>query len=93
MHMYLFYIKINEGNNYIYFYFMLKVKISMRLSNILKEAKEEGSKEITISTEILYLVLLLFPGRNLGETVSYIPNDLTCDGAPHSLLVNVVLKH
>lgn len=77
MHMYLFYMKINEENNYIYFYFMLKVKISMRLSNILKEAREGGSKEIAISTKILYLVLLLFPGRNLGKTVSYVPNDLT----------------
>lgn len=77
MHMYLFYMKINEENNYIYFYFMLKVKISMRLSNILKEAREGGSKEIAISTKILYLVFLLFPGRNLGKTVSYVPNDLT----------------
>lgn len=72
---------------------MLKVKISMRLSNILKEAREGGSKEIAVSTKILYLVFLLFPGRNLGKTVSYIPNYLTCEGATHSLLVNIVLKH
>ena len=42
----------------------------MKLSNILKEARESGGKEIAISTTILYLVLLLFPGRALGKAVS-----------------------
>lgn len=49
---------------------ILKVKIPMKLSDILKEAKESGGKEIAISTTILYLVLLLFPGGALGKAVS-----------------------
>lgn len=70
---------------------IIKVKIPMTLNNTLKQ--EKGGKEIAISATIPYPVLLVFPGKALGQAVSvrlHLPH--LWNGATYSVLENIALK-